>query len=97
MTRSAREQGDMAVATDGTLSLELNASLNAVLTIRVELGVRSTGLLTDDADVSSDAPTAMLESALAKPRPSGPGAGGKTTLQVHAAKNEVRSSPFWWS
>ena len=49
MTRSAREQGDMAVATDGTLSLELNASLNAVLTIRVELGVRSTGLLTDDS------------------------------------------------
>ena len=60
MTRSAREQGDMAVATDGTLSLELNASLNAVLTIRIELGGRSTGLLTDDADVSFGAPTAML-------------------------------------
>ena len=55
MTRSAREQGDMAVATDGTLSLELNASLNAVLTIRVELGVRSTALLTDDCGGESTA------------------------------------------
>ena len=33
----ARGQGDMVIATDGTLSLDLNASLNAVFTIRVEL------------------------------------------------------------
>ena len=37
----ARGQGDMVIATDGTLSLDLNASLNAVFTIRVELDERS--------------------------------------------------------
>ena len=35
--------------------------------------------------------TAVLESSLAKPRPNGSYTGGSTTLQLHAAKNEVES------
>ena len=40
---------------------------------------------------SSAGPSAVLESALAKPRPAGAYAGGRAVLPVHCARNEVES------